>query len=230
MLEDISKYRVTYSIIIINIIIYIISAIASMDLMDMNGKVLLDMGALYTPYIVLDKEWWRLGTAMFLHGGMMHIVMNMFSLYIVGRGVEVYFNKASYLAIYISAGLVGGIVSIYIHQENIGIGASGAIFGIFGSLAGLLLANRAFINAKSKAFIKSFGMIIGLNLILGLSIPSIDMSAHIGGLIVGILSGFILSKNPRWIWIYSVCISILIIGASAYLSNQYATQYVSTLF
>lgn len=226
MLKDISRYRVTYSIIIINIIIYIISSIGSMDLMNMDNRLLLDMGALYTPYIVLDNQWWRLFTSMFLHGGMMHIVMNMFSLYIVGKGVEIYFNKLSYLAIYLSSGLVGGLVSIYIHQESIGIGASGAIFGIFGALAGLFLAKRAYINPQSKAFMKSFGMIILLNIIIGLSIPSVDMSAHIGGLIVGIFAGFILSKNPKLVWIYSIAISIIMIGMGTYLSNQ----YVPTLF
>lgn len=230
MLEDISKYRITYSIIIINIIIYIISAIGSMDLMDMNNKVLLDMGALYAPSVVLDNEWWRLFSAMFLHGGMMHIVMNMFSLYIVGKGVEIYFTPSSYLAIYISSGLVGGVVSIYIHQDSIGIGASGAIFGIFGALAGFFLAYKEQINTQSKAFMKSFGTIIGLNIIIGLSIPSVDMSAHIGGLFIGFLGGYILSKNPKMVWIYSVVISIVMIAIANYLSNQLSSQYVSTIF
>jgi len=226
MLADISRYKLTYSIIAINIILYIISALGSMDFMDMDNRVLFDMGALYSPAIVLGNEWWRLFTAMFLHGGMMHIVMNMFSLYIVGRGVEIYFDKLSYLAIYLSSGLIGGVVSIYIHQDSIGIGASGAIFGIFGALAGFFLAHRDRINSQSKAFIKNFGTIIALNVVIGLAIPSVDMSAHIGGLIVGVVGGYILSKKPKSVWIYSIVISIILIFMLRYLSSQ----YVSAIF
>ncbi|MFK5976272.1 MAG: rhomboid family intramembrane serine protease [Sulfurovum sp.] len=226
MREDILKYRVTYSIIIINIIVYIFSALFSMDLMDMDSRVLFDMGALYAPVVITQNEWWRLFTAMFLHGGMMHIVMNMFSLYIIGKGVEIYFTKVSYLVIYISSGFVGGLVSLYMHDNSIGIGASGAIFGVFGALAGFFIANRAYINDNSKAFIKNFSAIIGLNLIIGLAIPSIDMSAHIGGLIVGFIAGYILSKNPKLVIIYSVIISIIMVGMGSYLSSQ----YISAIF
>jgi len=226
MLADISRYRLTYSIIAINIIIYILSALGSMDVMDMDNRVLFDMGALYAPAIVLEGEWWRLFSAMFLHGGMMHIVMNMFSLYIVGRGVEIYFDKLSYLAIYLSSGLIGGVVSIYIHQDSIGIGASGAIFGIFGALAGFFLAHRDRINSQSKAFMKNFGTIIALNVVIGLAIPSVDMSAHIAGLIVGLVGGYILSKKPKSLWIYSVVILAILIFMGRYLSSQ----YVSALF
>jgi rhomboid protease GluP len=131
---------------------------------------------------------------MFLHGGMTHILMNMVSLYIIGRGMELYFSKRAYIFIYLFSGLLGGMASLYMHPESVGIGASGAIFGVFGALGGFFLAHRDQIASHGKEIMKDFAVILGLNLIMGLSIPSIDMSAHVGGLIVGFLGGFVIAR------------------------------------
>jgi len=199
MLDKFQEYKITYTIIGINVIVYIFSALFSQDMIDMKLQTLVDMGALYGPLTVLKGEWWRLFTAMFLHGGMTHLLMNMFSLYLIGRGVEMYFDTKSYLIIYLFSGLLGGLASLYMHPNSVGIGASGAIFGVFGALAGFFLAHREKIAAHSKAFMKDFAIVLGINLVLGLSIPSIDVSAHIGGLIIGVIGGFIISKNPKWL-------------------------------
>ena len=135
MISEFKKYRITYSIIILNLIVYILSSFFSQDIIDMDIQTLVDMGALYGPFTVLKGEWWRLFTAMFLHAGMTHLLMNMFSLYLIGRGAEMYFDTKSYLSIYLFSGLLGGLVSLYIHPVSVGIGASGAIFGVFGALA-----------------------------------------------------------------------------------------------
>ncbi|HFU77027.1 MAG TPA: rhomboid family intramembrane serine protease [Epsilonproteobacteria bacterium] len=188
----------------------------------MNLEVLVNMGALYGPLTVLDGEWWRLFSAMFLHGGMTHLLVNMFSLYLIGRGVELYFNPVGYLSIYLFSGLLGGLASLYMHPASVGIGASGAIFGIFGALAGFFLAHRDKIEAHTKAFMKEFAIIIGINLVLGFSIPSVDVSAHVGGLLVGLLGGYVIAKNPKWVWGYSVAMIVLMIGIMRYLPSQYA--------
>ncbi len=187
----------------------------------MDMQTLVDMGALYGPLTVLKGEWWRLFTAMFLHAGMTHLLMNMFSLYLIGRGAEMYFDTKSYLSIYLFSGLLGGLVSLYVHPVSVGIGASGAIFGVFGALAGFFLAHRERIQEHTKAFMKDFGIIIVINIVIGLSIPSIDMSAHIAGLFVGFIGGFVLSKNPKWIWSYSVAMVLLMIAIGSYLPSQY---------
>ena len=192
----------------------------------MDMQTLVDMGALFGPYTVLKGEWWRLFTAMFLHGGMTHLLMNMFSLYLIGRGAEMYFDTKSYLSIYLFSGLIGGLASLYMHPVSVGIGASGAIFGVFGALAGFFLAHREQIQEHTKEFMKSFGIVIAINFVLGFSIPSIDMSAHIGGLIVGFIGGFALSKNLKWISAYTVAMVLLMIAIGAYLP----TQYVQELF
>lgn len=221
MRSEFQKYRITYSIIILNLIVYIFSALFSRDLIDMNMQVLVDMGALYGPFTVLKGEWWRLFTAMFLHAGMTHLLMNMFSLYIIGRGAEMYFDTKSYLSIYLFSGLLGGLASLYMHPVSVGIGASGAIFGVFGALAGFFLAHRERIAAHSKAFMKDFAIIIGINLVIGFSIPSIDVSAHLAGLVVGFIGGFVLSKNPKWILTYSITMVLFIIAIASYLPSQY---------
>ncbi len=221
MINEFNKYRITYSIIILNLIVYIFSSLFSQDIIDMDMQTLVNMGALYGPFTVLKGEWWRLFTAMFLHAGMTHLLMNMFSLYIIGRGVEMYFDMKSYLSIYLFSGLLGGLASLYVHPVSVGIGASGAIFGVFGALAGFFLAHREKIQEHTKAFMKDFAIIIGINLVIGFSIPSVDVSAHVGGLLVGFIGGFALSKNPKWISAYSIAMVLLMIAIGSYLPTQY---------
>ncbi len=221
MWHKLQEYPLTYGIIGINIFFYLISAFLSRSIVDMDMQTLVDMGALYGPLTVLKGEWWRLFTAMFLHGGMTHILMNMFSLYLIGRGLDMYFEKKAYVSIYLFSGLLGGLASLYIHPNSVGIGASGAIFGVFGALAGFFLAHRHKIAPQSKAFMKDFGIVLGLNLVLGLSMPSIDVSAHIGGLLVGLIGGFVISKNPKWVWAYSAVMLLLMFAVMGYLPQHY---------
>lgn len=222
MIADILRYKLTYTIIILNVIVYIFSAFYSKSIIDMNLEVLVDMGALYGPWTVLGNEWWRLGSAMFLHGGMTHILMNMFSLYLIGRGAEMYFDTKSYISIYLFSGLVGGLLSLYVHPNSVGVGASGAIFGVFGALAGFFLAHKDEIATHSKKFMKDFAIIIGINLVIGFSIESVDVSAHFGGLVVGFIGGFLVSKNPKLLVLYSSAMVLVCVIIAAYLPSQYA--------
>jgi len=221
MKADIKRYTLTYMLIAFSSIVYLFSAFLSQSLVDMEMQTLVDMGALYGPLTVLKGEWWRLFTSMFLHGGMTHLLMNMFSLYLIGRGAEMYFDAKSYLSIYFFSGLVGGLVSLYMHPVSVGVGASGAIFGVFGALAGFFLAHREKIESHSKAFMKDFAIIIVINLVIGFSIPSVDVSAHIGGLIVGFIGGFVLSKNANWLLAYSAAMVLVIMAIASYLPDHY---------
>lgn len=226
MLRDILRYKITYTLIAINVIVYLFTSFYSHSIVDMNMEVLADMGALFGPYAVGKGEWYRLFSAMFLHAGITHIAMNMFSLYIVGRGVELYFDTKSYISIYLFSGLLGGVVSLYMHPYSVGIGASGAIFGIFGALAGFFLAHKEEITEQFKLFMKDFAIIIGINLLIGFSITSVDVSAHIGGLFVGILGGFLLSKSLRFLLLYNSLMLFLLVVGYYYLT----TQYVQVVF
>ena len=224
MIETFKHYKITYSLIAINIVVYLFSAFFSQEFINMNSEVLVKMGALFGPITVLGGEWWRLFTAMFLHGGMTHLLMNMFSLYLIGRGVEEYFNTTSYVLLYLFSGLLGGLASLYMHPASVGVGASGAIFGIFGALGGFFIAHRNKIEAHTKAFMKEFAIIIGINLVLGFSIPSVDVSAHVGGLIIGFIGGYVISKNLKWIGLYTIAMILLMIAVMNYLPSQYAQK------
>lgn len=191
--------------------------------MNLNPRVLVALGALYGPLVLIYDEWWRLFTAMFLHGGMTHLLMNMFSLYIVGRAVELYFDRRAYLAIYFFSGLIGAIASLYMHPQSVGVGASGAIFGIFGAIAGFFIIYKDVIGPQSRAFMKNFGVVIAINLFLGLSIPSIDMSAHIAGLVVGIIGGLTLARHPGRIVVYTAAMSVILVASAFYLQQLYAS-------
>lgn len=226
MRKDIKRYTLTYILIALNLFVYLVCAVLSENFIDMRTETLVDLGALYGPYTVGQEQWWRLFTAMFLHGGMTHLLMNMVSLYIVGRAAEIYFDGRAYLVIYLFSGLIGGLASLYMHPQSVGVGASGAIFGVFGALAGFFLAHRDKIAAQSKAFMKDFAIIIGLNLVIGLSIPAVDVSAHIAGLLVGIVGGFTLSIKPGWVWIFAAAM----VGMMVWIGRSLSLEYVTTLF
>jgi len=221
VLSDIYRYKITYTLIVINILLYTISIVYSGEVIDIPSKELVDLGGIFGPAVVVGGEWWRLVSAIFLHGSMTHLLMNMFSLYIVGRPTELYFSTKEYLILYFATAILGGLVSISIHPLSVSIGASGAIFGIFGALSGYLFAFRDRLGKQAHQLMKEFGVIIGINLVLGLSIPNIDMGAHIGGLISGIIGGFIVAKYPQKLWLFLLLAIFVMILFYYYLPTLY---------
>ena len=187
---------------IINIIAFLLPLLEGVNVMNMSSKYLASIGGLFGPLVILEGEIWRLVSAMFLHGGIEHILMNMLSLFIVGRSLEMFFSKTSYLIIYFISAFVGSLISIYFHPVTVGIGASGAIFGLFGALIGFVLVHRKRMQDDFMEFMKSFGLLLLLNLGIGLLFPSVDLSAHIGGLVAGIIGGIFVGLHPKNIWIY----------------------------
>ncbi|GEM_PF-5638621 len=147
---------------------------------------LLRFGADFGP-LFRQGEWWRLVGGMFLHIGVFHLFVNMMSLLSVGRAVEQFFGTGRYLALYVVAGVAGALASV-LRSDIPSAGASGAIFGLCGAAVVLGFRYRREIPPAYRKGIAG-GMItcIGLNLVLGFSIPFIDNSAHIGGLVAGAL-------------------------------------------
>jgi len=192
----------TWGLILSNILIYLLSALCAGLLGSLDNRTLVECGGVYGPAVMLGGEWWRLGTAMFLHGGIEHLVLNMVSLLIVGRMMEQTFSRLAYLAIYLAAGAMGFLVSLIAHPVSVTIGASGAIFGLFGAMGGFAFFHRRILGERYRLFMKEFGVILGLNLILGLTIPSIDMSAHAGGLVLGIVAGYLAIRSPGALWVF----------------------------
>jgi len=189
--------------------------------MDMSSEYLYSIGAMNGVAVVVYGEVWRLFSAMFLHGGVEHILMNMLSLFLVGRSMEMLFSTFSYLSIYFISGLIGGLVSIYFHPIGVGIGASGAIFGIFGAVVGFALVHHKRMHDEFQAFIKSVGIILLLNLGIGLIFPNVDMSAHIGGVIAGLIGGAMIAKYRNSTWLYVMISSVVMVLIYSYLTTLY---------
>jgi len=181
-------------------------------------------GVLHGYSVVVKGEFSRLFTSIFLHADAMHIVMNMLSLYIVGTMVEKLFSSISYLSIYFVSALFGSYASIYMHLGGQAVGASGAIFGLFGALAGFAFVHRNTMKNQFISFMKNFGMILLINLVIGLVVPNIDMSAHIGGLIAGIIGGVMIAKNLKLIWLY---MALALIGLFILNNHIYALYAAS---
>ena len=182
---------------LINIVVFIIPLLVSQWDVPMYLK-----GALYGYEIFVEEQSYRFISSMFMHSGAMHIVMNVLSLYMIGQVLEKLFKPLTYLSIYFVTGILGSLFYLFITPEGQAVGASGAIFGMFGALAGFAWIHRKTMHDEFIRFMRSFGMVLLLNLGLGLAIPEIAMSAHIGGLIAGIVSGMIMAKNPNYLWAY----------------------------
>ena len=185
---------VTMSIIAINIILYIITAIMSKNIFDINAYVLLYMGGNYGA-LVSHGQVWRLLTCAFLHGGIIHIFCNMYALYALGPQIEILFGRVKYIIIYLLSAIGGSLLSYKFSPSSLSIGASGAIFGLFGAMVVFVLKYKDRI--PKKVLNNLFGVII-LNLLIGFNLQGIDNFAHIGGLLVGALVAFLfLMKKTR---------------------------------
>ena len=183
-------FYVTPIIIYLNLLIYIIMVFAGLDLISFKGIDLLNWGANFRP-LVMDGQWWRLLTSIFLHGGLMHILANMYGLMFVGIFLEPLLGKTKYVFLYLITGIVASFASIWWHDATVSVGASGAIFGLYGFFLSCLLL-KVFPSDFGKAFLTSVLVFVGFNLLMGFT-GGIDNAAHIGGLVSGFILGLIMS-------------------------------------
>ncbi|ONK76929.1 uncharacterized protein A4U43_C02F1350 [Asparagus officinalis] len=158
------------------------------------------MGALDVTEVVHGHQGWRLITCNWLHAGLIHILANMLSLLFIGIRLEQEFGFAKIGLLYAISGFGGSLMSaLFLKPNDISVGASGALFGLLGSMLSELLTNWSIYVYKFAAlFILIF--IIVINLALGL-FPQVDNFAHIGGFISGFLLGFIFLVRPQFGWI-----------------------------
>ena len=147
-------------------------------------------GGAYPPAIALDGEWWRLVTSIFLHAGLIHLGMNAFALWIFGNALEREIGRLSLLAVFLVTGIFASAASYLLSSPPfaVGVGASGAIFGLLGAFVTYNYLRRH--NVLASARLRSAVSLLLLNLVIGLSIPSIDWRAHLGGLVDGAVAGF----------------------------------------
>lgn len=185
---------VTSIILDLNILVYLLMIFSGTHLLYPNGLELMEWGA-NRRLETNSGEWWRLFTSMFLHGGIMHLILNISGLVLVAIFLEPIVGRKKYFIIYILSGLCGSLASIWWYPNTISVGASGAIFGLYGALLSLLLTNT-FNKKGKKGLLIMFGLYVGINLLWGLT-GGIDNAAHIGGLLSGALIGLVLSKIEK---------------------------------
>lgn len=181
------KPIVTYIFITICIIMFILTR-GSTDI-----ETLLKYGA-NNAYLTKSGEYYRLLSSMFIHIGLLHLLFNMYALYIIGPQVESFYGKFKYFLIYILSGVSGSILSITFSSNTVSAGASGAIFGLMGALLYFGFFYRNYLGSVIKSQIVP---IIILNLVIGFSTSGIDNAAHIGGLIGGILTSLALGVTDK---------------------------------
>lgn len=171
------KPVVTYILIVLNLMVFLYGVLHGNDeLINMFGN---------NYELVQNGEFYRLFTCMFVHADILHILFNMIALYSIGPVVERYYGKSKFLLIYLVSGLLGSIFSgVFMTADSISIGASGAIFGLLGSICYFTYYYRATLQGILRGSIMP---VIIINLVIGFLSTSIDLSAHIGGLIGGIL-------------------------------------------
>ncbi len=169
---------ITYILIALNVAIYLVTAEQGGGL-NAPGGSLLNKWILCGPYVARG-DWWRLITTTFLHASLLHIGVNMLSLFFIGRSVEQYLGTARFIGLYLVAGLAGSAGALLQAPLVPSLGASGAVFGILGAMLILEWQITGRLAGQAMTWIV-------INLVLSFSIPQISWGAHIGGLIGGIL-------------------------------------------
>ncbi len=181
--EDVFKKKkpvITMVMIAINIFLFLLMYILGNGSED--TRTLMDFGALVKE-LVREGEFYRLLTCSFLHIGVIHLLCNMYCLYVVGSEIESFYGKTKYTIIYLGSAILGSLLSMAT-SSSLSAGASGAIFGLFGSLLYFGYHYRVYLGSVIRSQIIP---LLVLNLGLGFMLPTIDNAAHVGGLVGGIL-------------------------------------------
>ncbi len=171
---------VTFTIISVTVAVFALGFLST----DIDNE-LLQRFASFNP-LIAEGEWWRVLTSAFLHGGLMHILFNMYALYLFGPRLEREAGSVPFALLYFAAAAGGGAASYFFGPWNqASVGASGAIFGLFGAWIYVAFLLRH--TAQGRAMFNQLGLLLVINLALPFIIPNIDWRAHLGGLATGIV-------------------------------------------
>jgi rhomboid protease GluP len=179
-----SLYPVVSTLLAINLIVYILSVLPSI------GDQIIGYGLAFNAAIAAG-EWWRLITAVFLHGGITHIIFNMFSLFVFAPELEKMVGRGKFLLIYFAAG-IGGNILTFVLQDSFyaSLGASGAIFGVFGAYLGLVAHTRNRIPQLKQVILP----IVIVSIVMTFLSSNINITAHLGGMAIGFILGYIIFR------------------------------------
>ncbi|MCL0031521.1 rhomboid family intramembrane serine protease [Dehalococcoidia bacterium] len=188
-MNELKKNPVTAILIISNVLIHIFVGFTGGTDGTLGYLNLIKWGARYGPAII-DGEWWRLIVPIFLHIGIFHLFTNMIGLFVMARilDMEKVLGSFGYLVVYLLSGIIGNACSFYI-SPNVGAGASGAIFGLFGTGTAFLILNRDRLGSTGKDTLLAMLFIVGINIVIGLVTDGVDNTAHMAGLLAGFIIG-----------------------------------------
>jgi membrane associated rhomboid family serine protease len=179
--------RVSLTIVAINVVVFVLGlALGERELQVRFGQIAGFPGGLG----VADGEYYRLLTAAFLHAGVFHILMNMFALAQLGPVLEAALGRLRFVTLYVLSALGGSVLSYLLSDPlDLGVGASGAIFGLFGAY--YVVVRR--LGGETRSIVT----LLVINLVITFSVPIIDWRAHLGGLVVGAVVAAAFSYVPR---------------------------------
>ncbi len=189
------KHPVTTILLALNLIMGLVLMIFSRNIFNFE-EVLVDFGAIVPKLITDNHEYYRLFTSMFLHGGIFHLLMNSYFLYIIGGFVEDLLGKPKYILIYLISGLGSSTLVWLTNMQSMTatIGASGALFGIMGALF-LLTYQKPLLFTPHG--IRSIRTLVFINAIFTIIVPNISIYGHAGGFATGVVLMFILLPGTR---------------------------------
>ncbi len=208
--------QVTRALIVINVVAFLAETGAGAPLGGGGGGSVYVHGALFGPLIAEQHQYWRIVTSGFLHDGLLHIAVNMLSLYFVGRALEPAIGRLNFAAIYLASLLAGSFGALLFEPLAPTVGASGAIFGVFGALI-VVARNRGIPFWQS-----GLGPILLINLVFSLTYTGISIGGHLGGLVAGLITGALvleLAERRRQQWLaLAGCVAVgalSVVGAIA---------------
>jgi len=179
---------ITSIIIDINVLIILAMLIKGYSISSPNAAELLEFGASRRTEVI-EGQWWRLLTNVFLHSGILHLLSNITGIVVAAIFIEPVIGRKKYALLYLLSGLGASLCSIAYYENTVSVGASGAIFGLYGAILASMISNN-YSRKFKKSVLIFFTVYIGINLFYGL-LGGIDNAAHIGGLITGALLGLL---------------------------------------
>ncbi len=216
---------VTYGIIVINVIVFIAMVVSGVSFMSPTGEDIVNWGGNFSPY-TNSGDWWRLITCVFVHIGIIHLLFNMYALYTIGVYLEPMLGKTKYIVAYLCTGIFASLVSLWWHKTPVAsAGASGAIFGMFGVFLALL-STSLIPKQVRKQLLQSIGIFVAYNLLYGMK-SGVDNAAHIGGLVSGLIIGYLYylqlrkkEESGNNFYQPAIIVAVTIFAAFFYLKNQ----------
>jgi rhomboid protease GluP len=192
-----NKAPITTTLVGMNVAVFAVMVLTGVSPVNPSPAQLLKLGANYGP-LSLGPEPWRMLASNYIHGGVIHIFFNMWCLWNLGFMAERVFEPWTYVFTYTFSGIAGSLASLWWHPISVGVGASGAIFGLAGALiAAFYLGHLPIPKQAMQSTLKSLLTFAGYNLFFGALLAGIgiDNAAHIGGLLAGLAIGAVLAKH-----------------------------------